>query len=120
MARRINNLSRYKAIRRRLRTHGTSAEAALWRLLKRRQLQGRRFRRQHSVGPYVLDFYCPEERLGVELDGAVHLDLARRAYDVTREHDLARVGVRVVRFENRLVFEAPGAVLEAIAAAFRG
>jgi very-short-patch-repair endonuclease len=85
MPRRINDLPKYKPVRRALRTDGTPAEAALWTLLKRRQLQGRRFRRQHSVRPYVLDFYCPEERLAVELDGSVHFEPARRAYDAARE-----------------------------------
>jgi len=106
-------------LRRHLRNHGTPAEAALWLLLKNCQLRGRRFRRQHSAGPYVLDFYCPAERLAIELDGAVHDDPARRAYDDARTAWLAERGIRVVRFENRLVFEHPEAVLEAIAAAFR-
>lgn len=104
--------------RRHLRTHGTPAEAALWLRLQRRQLQGRRFRRQHSIGPFILDFYCPPERLAVELDGAVHDDPAQRAYDEARTAWLAEQGIRVVRFENRLVFECPEAVLAAIAAHF--
>ncbi|WP_420456345.1 endonuclease domain-containing protein [Rubrivirga sp.] len=103
--------------RQRLRTDGTPAEAALWRRLQRRQLGGLRFRRQFGVGPYVLDFYCPAARLAVELDGAVHDDPARAAYDATRTHHLARVGVRVIRFENRRVFDEPDAVLAAIAEA---
>ena len=108
------------SFRRRLRTHGTPAEAALWTLLKARRLAGRRFRRQHGVGPYVLDFYCPSERLAVELDGAAHDGPLAVAYDTTREVWLAEAhGIRTVRFENRAVFEAPGAVLAAIAAAFQ-
>jgi very-short-patch-repair endonuclease len=117
---RFNNLPRYKRVRRALRNEGTAAEAVLWRHLQRRQLGGRRFRRQHSVGPYVLDFYCPEGRLAVELDGAVHLDPARRAHDAAREEDLARVGIRVARFENRLVFEDIEGVLAEIEAALEG
>jgi very-short-patch-repair endonuclease len=117
--RRLHDLPAYRTVRRRLRTHGTPAEAALWRLLHRGQLYGRRFRRQHGVGPYVLDFYCPAERLAVELDGAVHNAPERQAYDTERERHLAAVSIRVVRFENRAVFEAPEAVLAGIAAAFR-
>ena len=105
-------------IRRHLRTHGTPAEAALWLRIQRRQLLGRRFRRQHSVGPYILDFYCPSEQLAVELDGAVHDDPARRAYDAERTRHFKAEGIRVVRFENRMVFENPEAVLAAVAACF--
>ncbi len=118
MPHRLNNLPAQKPTRRHLRTHGTPAEAALWLRLKRRQLLGRRFRRQHGVGPYILDFFCPSERLAVELDGAVHDDPARRAYDAERTRHLNAVGIRVVRFENRAVFERPEAVLAAIAACF--
>jgi very-short-patch-repair endonuclease len=114
----VHDLPQYTPTRRHLRHHGTPAEATLWRPLQRRQLAGRRFRRQHSVGPYVLDFYCPAERLAVELDGAPHFEPARAAYDAERTRALEALGLRVVRFENRVVFENPEGVLAAIAAAF--
>ena len=116
----LYNRRSQKETRRRLRTRGTPAEAALWTRLKDRQLGGFRWRRQFGVGPYVLDFYCPAVRLGVEVDGAVHHTPAQRAYDAERTRHLGAVGVRVVRFENRAVFEAPEAVLAAILAAARG
>jgi len=116
---RLHNRRALMPNRRRLRSHGTPAEAALWLLLQHRRLDGRRFRRQHSVGRYVLDFYCPTERLAVELDGAVHDAPERRAYDAERERHLAGLGIRAVRFENRLVFEEPDAVCAAIAACFQ-
>ncbi|WP_420456071.1 endonuclease domain-containing protein [Rubrivirga sp.] len=94
-----------KAIRRQLRTEGTPAEASLWLQLKGRRLGGLRWRRQFGVGPYVLDFYCPEVRLAVELDGAVHDRPEQRAYDADRTKHLAAVGIRVIRFENRMVFD---------------
>ena len=119
MDERHTNRPHLKPHRRELRTRGTPAEAALWTLVKNRRLHGRKFRRQHSVGPYILDFYCPAERLAVELDGAVHDDPARAAYDAERTRHLAAVGIRVVRFENRLVFEHPEAVLAQIASQFR-
>jgi very-short-patch-repair endonuclease len=106
--------------RRALRTRGTAAEAVLWTLLQRRQLRGRRFRRQHGAGPYILDFYCPAERLAVELDGAAHFDLAGREYDEVRDAFLRAAGIRVIRFENDMVRDAPEAVLAAIAACFAG
>ena len=81
---RYANLPPLKPRRRELRTYGTSAEAALWNLLKKRQLRGRKFRRQHSVGRYILDFYCPSERLAIELDGAHHYTPAGQDHDARR------------------------------------
>ncbi len=101
-----------------LRNHATPAERALWQMLKGSRLEGRKFRRQHSVGSFILDFYCPAERLAVELDGAVHDDPARQSYDAERQRELEAFGVRVLRFENRAVLEAPDTVLAAIAEAF--
>ena len=109
-----------KSLRRALRRQQTPAERALWQRLRRRQLRGRKFKRQYGIGPYVVDFYCAEEKLAVELDGAVHDDLLRRAYDEERTHFLEAQGVRVVRFENRLVWERLDVVPEAIAWHFDG
>lgn len=120
MKRRLNNLNSYKEYRRQLRSNGTSAEATLWLGLQKRQLRGRKFRRQHSIGPYILDFYCPAEKLAVELDGEVHNDVVRAEYDYGREQYLASLGVRVIRFENKMVFESPDEVLDAIAACIMG
>jgi very-short-patch-repair endonuclease len=108
-----------KAIRRDHRNHATPAEAALWRVLQKRQLASRKFRRQHSIDRYVLDFYCPQERLAVELDGEVHEDPARAAYDAERQAVLEALGVQVLRFENREVLQAPEVVAAAIAAHFQ-
>jgi very-short-patch-repair endonuclease len=109
-----------KAVRRDLRNHATPAERALWQMLKGRRLEGRKFRRQHSIGAFVLDFYCPAERLAVELDGAAHDDPARQAYDAERQRALEERGVRVLRFANRTVLKTPGVVLAAITEAFPG
>ena len=87
-------------------------------MLKGRRLGGCKFRRQHSVGLYVLDFYCPSESLGIELDGSVHDDPARRTYDVKRQEALEAEGIRVLRFENRTVLRTPGVVLTTISEAF--
>ncbi len=101
-----------KPLRQHLRTHGTSAEAAIWTRLNRRQLGGFKWRRQFGVGPYVLDFYCPAARLAVEVDGAVHD--GRQREDAERSQALATLGIAVLRFENRLVFEPPAAALALI------
>jgi very-short-patch-repair endonuclease len=69
---RIHNRVELKPFRKKLRNNSTSAEATLWTYLKNRQLEGRKFRRQHSIGNYIADFYCPEEQLVIELDGEGH------------------------------------------------
>ncbi|HLA64761.1 MAG TPA: endonuclease domain-containing protein [Rhodothermales bacterium] len=112
-----NNRSPQTAFRKQLRTHTTSAEAVLWMRLKARQMNGLRWRRQFGVGPYVLDFYCVKARLGIELDGQVHDDRARHAYDTERSRNLEAEGIAILRFENRQVFEMPGAIIDAIAEA---
>ena len=88
-----------------LRKNLTPAEASLWKVLKGSQLEGRKFRRQHSVGDYILDFYCPAERLAVELDGQVHRSERAELYDYERRLFLNYYGILVLRFENFLVFD---------------
>lgn len=100
----LMNKPEWRWKRRKLRHSLTPAEAALWRVLKGRQVYGLKFRRQHSVGPYILDFYCPELKLAIELDGESHV--MREEYDERRTDYLFRVaGITVLRFENRVVFE---------------
>jgi len=88
-----------------LRKHLTPAEASFWTLVKNSNLEGRKFRRQHSVGRYILDFYCPSECLGIELDGQVHYNERADEYDYERKLFLFHYGIKVIRFENKLVFE---------------
>jgi very-short-patch-repair endonuclease len=116
---RLHNLHSKKKQRRELRCSLTSAEALLWLHLQSQQLAGRKFRRQHSVGPFILDFYCPEERLAIELDGAGHDHERAQAHDAKRSQFLSGRGIRVVRFENRDVRKRLEGVLAEIAAAFR-
>ncbi|MDZ7761319.1 MAG: endonuclease domain-containing protein [Desulfovermiculus sp.] len=101
----IHNRHDLKEQRRTLRKEMTSAEARLWSILKGKQLDGRKFRRQQSLGPYIVDFYCPAESLVIELDGEVHNDGMRREYDANRQKFLQELGLRAIRFENRQVFE---------------
>lgn len=114
---RLFNRTALEPARRHLRTHGTAAEATLWRVLKGRAVGGHRFRRQFSVGPHVLDFYCPRARLAVEVDGAVHDAPGQRAYDAARDEYLAAAGIRVVHVPNRAVFDGPEAVRDVLSAA---
>ena len=78
------------------------------------QLEGRKFRRQHSVGRYIIDFYCPAEKLAVELDGAGHFTEEGTVYDDNRTMYLNRKGIRVIRFENDTVFKFLDHLLEEI------
>jgi very-short-patch-repair endonuclease len=116
MTNRLHNLPQLKERRRQLRNSLTPAEALLWKNLQRSQVGCRKFRRQHSVGSYVVDFYCPACRLAVELDGQGHFDSTRSEYDVKRMRFLEQKGICVLRFENRQVqvFESLGEVLTAI------
>lgn len=102
-----------------LRNKSTSAEAVLWKSLQRKQSKGRKFRRQHSIGNYIVDFYCASENLVIELDGAVHLDFAQQNYDEQRTHLLEALGLKIIRFENKMVFESLELVLEVIASNFK-
>ncbi len=100
--------------RRALRARQSDAERALWWHLGARQL-GVKFRRQHSVGPYILDFYCPEARLAVEVDGDGHATAQQLAYDEQRTANLASLGIRLVRFSNLQVLTEAECVLGEIA-----
>jgi very-short-patch-repair endonuclease len=103
----LYNRKFFKSIRKHLRNHGTSAEAALWLMLKKRQVGNYKFRRQHSIGKFVVDFYWPELKLAIELDGQPHAELANIARDKERDEWLNNVGITVFRYENRWVFEYP-------------
>ncbi len=110
----IHNHKHLKPFRKKLRNNLTTAEATFWKSLQKSQLRGHKFRRQHSVGSYILDFYCPSEKLCVELDGSYHFTPEGLAYDQRRTIFLNSVNIRVVRFENCRVFEDLEGVLEEI------
>jgi len=80
----LNNIKPLKHRRKKLRNNSTIAEAFLWNYLKHSQLENKKFRRQHSVGKFILDFYCPSEKLAVELDGAPHFTEEGIEYDKKR------------------------------------
>ena len=105
------------ARRRRLRRDSTDAEVALWSHLRAHRFAGFKFRRQHSCGPFILDFFCAVRKLAIELDGGQHFEPAAQAYDARRTSYLAARGITVLRFGSDLVFRETEAVLLAIAAA---
>lgn len=90
----------HRAFTKQLRTQLTDCERLLWRQLRNRGLAGMKFRRQHPQPPYVLDFYCAELKLVVELDGGQHYDDAGRERDRRRTRYLQSEGLEVVRFSN--------------------
>ena len=110
----IHNRKELEGRRKELRNNGTSAEAILWTLLKGKQPDGKKFRRQHSVGNYILDFYCPAAKLAVELDGDSHFTMEGMKYDENRTRYLNGLNIRVIRFLNGDVFGNPKGVVEKI------
>ena len=93
-----------KSFRSSLRKRSTSAEASLWEMLKSKQLDGRKFRRQYSIGSYIVDFCCPLEKLVIELDGDSHGEYHKIQDDENRDKYIESLGFIVLRFENRFVF----------------
>lgn len=96
-----------------LRESQTDAEKLLWLLLRNRRLAGFKFRRQHPVGRFILDYYCHEALLAVELDGGQHLE-ETALHDAQRTSELSHNGIRVIRFWNNDLLKDPCAVLESI------
>jgi very-short-patch-repair endonuclease len=115
----LTNIPPLKKRRRELRNFATPAETRLWGNLRRKQLLGKKFNRQYSVGKYVLDFYCVECNLAIELDGAYHFDVLRQEYDAERSRYLEGLGIQIIRFENQTVFQNIEGVLETIREAMR-
>ena len=105
------------AAARRLRQNLTPAEQTLWQAIKNRQLNGLRFRCQHPVGLFIVDFYCPQCRLAVEVDGDIHDQQVE--HDTARTKQLDRFGYRVVRFSNQDVMTNLDEVLRQILTASR-
>ncbi len=108
---RFNNLPPLKDRRKQLRKEQTPQELALWAKLRQHQL-GVKFKRQHSIGPYILDFYCPDKKLAIELDGSRHAE--NKEYDIERSNYLNEFGIKVVRFWNNEVDVNIGSVMERI------
>jgi very-short-patch-repair endonuclease len=110
----IFNREELEKYRKKLRKNLTSAEASLWNLLKARQVSGHKFRRQHSIGNYIVDFCCPQKMLIIELDGNIHGENQQILKDEFRDNYLKNLGFTVLRFENKLVFQDPEFVINEI------
>ena len=97
-----------------LRNNSTKAEIRLWQYVKNKQIEGRKFRRQYSIGNIIIDFFCPAENLAIELDGETHFNPVTEQKDHKRDLLLEKLGIKVLRFENDMVFKNPEIIVNAI------
>ena len=116
--RRIHNSKLLRPYRKNLRNHATPAEMSLWAYLKNSKLGGVKFRRQHSIGNYIVDFYCPSQRIAIELDGDIHKYDNVNSRDRNKQVYLDTLGIKLLRFENQLVFTNLENVLQEIVSCF--
>ncbi len=99
---------------RELRGKGTNAEKFVWSLLRNRKVMGLKSRRQHQIGLYIVDFYCHELKLVLELDGGIHLTIKQREKDKIRDEYLKSEGFKIYRFANRIALDNPEVILQTI------
>lgn len=110
----MHNNKYLKDRRKQLRNNLTPPEARLWTLLKGKQLNGAKFRRQHSIFNYIVDFYCPASKLVVEVDGKIHEEVTTAQDDCIRDEKLNKSGFKVLRFTNLEIMNEIDSVLEEI------
>lgn len=103
-----------KGYSRELRKNMTETEKLLWSKIRGKQLKGIQFYRQKPIGSFIVDFYCPKANLLIELDGGQHYSQDCKAKDSQRDEYLRRMGLRVLRFSDREVFQNLSAVIEMI------
>ena len=111
--RKVFNHSSQKHIRQKLRKSMPAPERRLWMKIQNSQL-GAKFRRQHGIGPYIVDFYSPEIKLVIELDGESHFATQAIHNDKIRDHYMKSLGLKILRFSNRQVMEELNSVLEVL------
>ena len=111
MPQRTFNLKYQKQIRSQLRTNMPKPEEILWQRIRRKQL-GVKFRRQHGIGRYIVDFYCPELNLVIEIDGDSHFSDEGKEKDTIRDAFMEALGIKVLRFTNEEVMKQTESVLE--------
>jgi very-short-patch-repair endonuclease len=101
---------------RELRKNMIEAEETLWNSLRRKQINGFLFRRQHPIDIFIVDFYCHELKLVIEIDGGIHTDTEVAKYDRGREAEIEKFGLKIIRFTNNEVFNNTKYVIEKIKA----
>lgn len=97
-----------------LRKEMTEAEQALWSKIRKRQILGYKFRRQHPIHQFIADFYCHEKRLVLEVDGGYHSETSKAEHDEQRTYELEKLGIKVVRFGNEEIMMDMEGVIEKI------
>lgn len=106
----VHNIKIKEYARKLLRKSATPQEIILWSHLRKKQL-GYKFRRQHSIGKYIVDFYCTEKKLIIELDGWQHREENNGGYDIERTNFLESLGCKVLRFWNNEINKNIGGVV---------
>ncbi|MBL4656344.1 MAG: DUF559 domain-containing protein [Bacteroidia bacterium] len=114
----LHNYKYLKQRRKDLRSNLTPAEAILWKALQASKLDNRKFRRQHSIGNYIVDFYCSTEKLIIEVDGKIHDDYSVSLHDEKRSEFLIAHGFRKLRIVNEDIYENIEGVLQEIRNSF--
>ena len=103
-----------KQNRRLLRKNQTQAEELVWMYLRKRQMKNQKFRRQYSIDKYVIDFYCPQLKLAVEIDGDVHDIPEQKEHDIDRQNYLEKFGIKFLRIRNEELFGNPNKAFDRI------
>jgi very-short-patch-repair endonuclease len=99
----VHNKKSLEEIRRKLRQETTEAEDFLWQHIRNRKLNQLKFKRQHSIGNYIVDFYCASQRLIIEVDGKVHNQADQKEKDKSRDENLKEMNFKILRFSNEEV-----------------
>lgn len=108
------NRTKEKWQRKDLRKKSTKAEKILWEYLRNRNLAGFKFKQQYSVDAFIIDFYCPKVKLGIEVDGEVHFTEEAKNYDKNRSGFLSDFGIEIIRFRNDEIYNNLKVVLNII------
>jgi len=103
-----------------LRQNTTDAEKVLWQYLRKKKLDGLKFRRQHPLDKFIVDFYCNEKKLVIELDGGIHNSKEAKEYDAARTYELKEWRITVIRFRNEEVLGDVENVLKKIREFIKG
>ena len=111
----IFNRAKVKPRRQQLRNNMPDAEVLLWSKIRAKQILEYKFRRQYSVGDYIVDFYCPQLKLGIEVDGDSHFREGAKDYDEERQAYIESFGIRIVRYLNTDIYGNWDGVLEDLA-----
>ncbi|MDP3741234.1 MAG: endonuclease domain-containing protein [bacterium] len=108
----VYNQLKLKTLRRKLRRDSTETERLVWNLIRNRQIMSMKFFRQYSIGTYIVDFYCPEIELAIEIDGGQHNESRNVMKDNQRTDYLEKIGIEVLRFWNNEIIENTEGVYE--------